>query len=203
MVASTSMAASAKVGSSRSCGREAGSLRADARRRAHREDVRGEAVGDGGEHSSVVGADAVDLVHEHDRRHAEPAQGAEQQQRLRLHALDRRDDQDGAVEHAEHALDLGDEVRVPRRVDEVDRHAVDHEGHDGGLDRDPALALQRERVGLRGAVVDATDLVDDSGRVQQPFGEGGLTGVDVRQDPQVQHRHVASRPSDRHQVPDR
>ena len=76
---------------------------------------------------SVVGADPVDLVHEHDRRHAEPAQGAEEQQGLRLHALDGRDDQDGAIEDAEHALDLGDEVRVPRRVDEVDRHAVDHE----------------------------------------------------------------------------
>jgi hypothetical protein len=39
--------------------------------------------------------------------------------------------------------------------------------------------------------------------VQQPFGEGGLTGVDVRQDPQVQRCHSASRPSDRLHYPDR
>ena len=149
-----------------------------------------------------VGAHPVDLVDEDDRGHAEPTQGPEQQQRLRLHALDGRHDQDGSVEHAEHALDLGDEVGVSRCVDEVDRHAVDHEGHDGGLDRDAPLAFQRQRIGLGGAVVDATDLVDDPGRVQQPFGEGGLTGVDVRQDPDVRCRHVSSRPSDRH-VPDR
>jgi hypothetical protein len=92
---------------------------------------------------------------------------------------------------------------VSRRVEEVDRHVFDHEGHDRGLDRDPTLPLQSERVGLRGAVIDATDLVDDSGCVQQPFRQGRLTGVDMRQDPQVQCRQFASRPSDRHQLPDR
>ena len=61
---------------------DAGSLRADVPRRSHREDVRGEALCDRCEHSLVVSADPVDLVHEHDRRHAEPAQGAKQQQRL-------------------------------------------------------------------------------------------------------------------------
>ena len=60
------------------------------------------------------------------------------------------------------------------------------ERHDGGLDRDPALALQRQRIGLRRAVVDAADLVDDAGGVEQPLGEGGLTGVDVRQDAKVE-----------------
>ena len=150
-----------------------------------------------------VGADAVDLVDERDRRHAQPAQGAEQQHRLRLHALDRRHDQDGPVQDTQHALDLGDEVRVPGRVDQVDGHAVDHEGHDRGLDRDPPAPLEGERVGLRRAVVDAPDLVDDPGRVEQPFGEGGLTGVDVRQDPQVERCHVVSRPSDRSAVADR
>ena len=183
--------------------RDAGLLRAEAPRRSHRKDVHSEALHDRSEHPPVVSADPIDLVHEHDRRHAEPTQGAKQQQRLRLHALDRRHDQDGAVENSEHAIHLGDEIWVSRRVDEVDHHTVDHERHHRGPDRDPALALQGERVGLRGAVIDATDLVDDSSCVQQPFGESGLTGVYVRQDPQVQHRQLASRPSDRHQVPDR
>ena len=48
-------------------------------------------------------------------------------------------------------------------------------------------------VGLCVAVVDAADLVDDAGCVEQPFGERGLTGVDVSEDPQVEvrtERHV-------------
>ena len=57
---------------------------------------------------------------------------------------------------------------------------------DRRLDRDAALALERQRVGLRRAVVDAADLVDDTGGVEQPLGERRLTGVYMRQDPQVQ-----------------
>ena len=34
--------------------------------------------------------------------------------------------------------------------------------------------------------VDAADLVDDAGRVEQPFGESRLTGVYMRQDSQVE-----------------
>jgi hypothetical protein len=75
---------------------------------------------------------------------------------------------------------------VARRVDQIDRDVVDLERDDRGLDRDPALTLEREEVGLRAAVVDAADLVDDAGRVQQPLCERRLTGVYMRQDPQVQ-----------------
>ena len=89
----------------------------------------------------------------------------------------------------EHPLHLGDEVRVAGRVDQVDRDVADDERHDGGLDRDAALPFQRERVGLGAAVIDAADLVDDTGGVEQPLGQAGLTGVDMRQDPQVQRAH--------------
>ena len=106
--------------------------------------------------------------------------------RLRLHALDGGDHENGAVEHVQHPFHLGDEVRVSRRVDQVDGDVVDDERHDGGLDRDAALSLQRQEVGLRAAVIDAADLVDDTGGVQQPLGESCLTGVYMRQDPQVE-----------------
>ena len=86
----------------------------------------------------------------------------------------------------EHALHLGDEVRVAGRVDQVDGDVVDRKRDDRRLDGDPALAFQRERVRLRAAVVDAADLVDDAGRVQQPLGERRLTGVYMRQDSQVE-----------------
>ncbi len=91
-----------------------------------------------------------------------------------------------AVEHAQHPLHLGDEVRVAGRVDQVDGDAVDRERDDGRLDRDAALLLERQRVGLRRPLVDAADLVDHAGGVQQPFGESCLTGVYMRQDPKVE-----------------
>jgi len=55
-------------------------------------------------------------------------------------------------------------------------------GHDRGLDRDAALALERQGVGLGAPVVDAADLVYDTGGEEQPLGEARLTGVYVRQD---------------------
>ena len=127
---------------------------------------------------------AVDLVDEDQRRNAQPLQRAHQDARLRLHALDGGDHEHRAVEHAQHPLHLGDEVRVARRVDQVDVDVAERERRDGRLDRDPALPLERQRVGLRRAGVDAADLVDDAGRVQQPFGESCLTGVYMRQDSQ-------------------
>jgi hypothetical protein len=78
---------------------------------------------------------------------------------------------------------------VAGRIDQVDRDVVDDERDDGGLDRDPALPFQRQGVGLGVAVVDASDLVDDTGGVQQPLGQARLTCVDMCQDPQVQCAH--------------
>src|SRR5262249_20920035 len=61
-------------------------------------------------------------------------------------------------------------------------------------DRDAALPFQRERIGLGAAVIDAADLVDDPGGMQQPLGQAGLTGVYMRQNPQVERFHEASCP---------
>ena len=122
----------------------------------------------------------------------EPLEGAEQQRRLRLDALDRRDDEDRAVEDAEDAFDLGDEVGVAGRVDEVDREVADEERGDRGPDRDAAFALEVERVGLGGAGVDAADVVDGAGGVEESLGEGGLTGVDVGEDSEIERAHGAS-----------
>ena len=42
--------------------------------------------------------------------------------------------------------------------------------------------------------IDAADFIDDPRGVQQPLGEGGLTGVYVGQDAQVQSSHWQSSP---------
>ena len=107
-----------------------------------------------------------------------------------------------AVEHVQDALDLGDEVRVAGCVDQVDVHVAERERRDRGSDRDPALPLERERVGLCRAGIDAAELVDDARVVQQAFCESCLTGVYVRQDPKVQlFRRHASYPPNRSQSP--
>ena len=139
-----------------------------------------------------VGAGPVDLVDEDQRRDAESLERAEQERRLRLDALDRRDDQHRAVEHAEDAFDLGDEVRVAGSVDKVDREVTDQERGDRGPDRDAAFALELERVGLGGTGVDAPDAIDGAGGEEESLGEGGLTGVDVGEDTEIERTHGAS-----------
>lgn len=176
-------------------GEKAGLAGAEGIGRPHRYDGRGQPLRDGPQHGVVARAASVDLVDEDEGGDAQPLQGAHQDASLRLDALDGGDDQHGAVEDAEHPLHLGDEVRVAGGVDEVDRHVVEREGDDGGLDRDPALPLQREGIGPGVPGVDAADLVDHARRVQQAFGQAGLTGVDMGEDPEVEQMHEASCPS--------
>ena len=166
--------------------RERRGLRPGRRGRSHRHHGRSEALLDRLQRLVVVGAGAVDLVHEQERRHAQPLQRPQQQARLRLHPFDGRDHEYGSVQHVQHPLDLRDEVRMAGRVDQVDGDVADRERHDRRLDRDAALPFERERVGLRGAGVDAADLFDRTGRVEQPLRERRLTGVYMRQDSQIE-----------------
>ena len=153
--------------------------------------------GDLPQYAVVLRAGPVELVHEDQSRDAQALQGAHEDARLRLHPLHRGDDQDRAVEHAQRTLHLGDEVRVSRGVDQVDGEIAQRERGDSRLDRDPPLPLERERVGLGVPVIDTADLVDDSGGVEQPLGQAGLPGVNMRQNSKVQYFHAASCPSNR------
>ena len=120
----------------------------------HRQDVGAEAAGDGVQDGVHVGAGAVDLVDEQERRDAEPLQRAHQDAGLRLDPLDRREHEHRPVEDGERALDLGDEVGVAGGVDDVDGQVAERERDDRGTDGDAAAALQREGVGLGGPGVD-------------------------------------------------
>jgi hypothetical protein len=164
---------------------------------AHRDDGRRQLGGELPQYAVVLRAGPVELVDEDQGGDPEALQRAHQHPGLRLDALDGRDDQDRAVEHAQRALHLGDEVRVPRGVNEVHADVADRERDDGRFDRDPTLPLERERVGLGVPVIDPTDLVDDPGGVQQPLGQARLPGVNMRQNPKVQYVHAASCPLNR------
>ncbi len=100
--------------------------------RLHRDDRRRKPASHRLDDAFRIRARPVDLVDEDQRRDVEPPQGAEQERRLGLDAFDRRDDEDRAVEDAEDAFDLGDEVGVAGRVDEVDREVADEERGDRG-----------------------------------------------------------------------
>jgi len=154
--------------------------------RAHRDDGRGQPLRDRPQHASGVGTGPVDLVHEEQHRQLQPLQRAHQHAGLRLHALDGGDDQDHAVQDAQHPLHLGDEVGVAGSVEQVDGDVADAERRDRGPDRDAALPLERQRIGLGGTRIDAADLVDGTGGEQQPLGERGLSGVYMRQDAKVE-----------------
>ena len=103
--------------------------------------------------------------------------------RLRHRAFVGVDEQQHAVDHAEHALDLAAEVGVARRVDDVDAHALPR--HRGALaeDRDAALAL--EIVGVHRALGDDLAGAERAGLLEQAVDERGLAVVDVRDDRDV------------------
>jgi hypothetical protein len=176
---------------------ERGVARAEPADRAHRDDRGGQPFGDLAERAVVARAAAVDLVDEEQRRDAQPPQGTPQDPCLRLDALDRRDHEHDAVQHAQRALHLGDEVRVAGRVDHVDGGAADRERDDRRLDRDPALALERQRVRLRRPRIDAAGFVDDPGAVQEPLGQRCLAGVNMCEDPEIENsaRHAPHPPN--------
>jgi hypothetical protein len=182
-------------------GDEPGAAGARVAGRAHRHHRRGQLPGDLAQDPGGLRAAAVELVHEQEGGDAEAAQGPQQDAGLGLDPLDGGDDQHGAVEHVQHPLHLGDEVRVAGRVDQVDGDVADDERHHRGLDGDAALTFQGQGVGLGAAVIHAAELVDDAGGEQQPLGQGCLTGVDMRQDPKVQVLHEAFCPRDRGRGP--
>ena len=189
------------VRDARLVGDEGGLARAKAGYRAHGDDRWCQPLGDIGKQALIARAAAVDLVDEEQRRDAQALQRTPQDAGLRLDALDRRDHQHDTVQHAQRAFHLGNEIRVAGRVDQVDGRAVDRERDDGGLDRDPALALQLQRVRLGRARVDAAGLVDDSSGVEQPLRQRCLAGVNMCEDPQIQcsarHApHPPNRPTD-------
>jgi hypothetical protein len=111
---------------------------------------------------------------------------------LGLDAFPGAEDHHAAVEHPEAPLDLGGEIDVPRRIDQIDLDlwTSDHtvparrlhlpgEGHAGGVDRNPPLLLLRIVVGDRGPLVHFAHSVAEAAVIQHPLGDGRLAGIDV------------------------
>ena len=135
------------------------------------------------DHGLGAGALAVDLVdHDHDGE-AGVDGVAQDEARLGHGALGCVDKQQGAVGHAQDALDLAAKVGVTRGVDDVDLHALVLDRDVLGEDGDAALALLV--VGVEHALLDLLVLAEGVGGPEHLVHERGLAVVDVRDDSDV------------------
>ena len=122
----------------------------------------------------------VDHQHDGQARHQRLAQ---HETGLRQRAFAGVDEQEHAVDHGQAALDLAAEIGVPRRVDDVDRHAAPVDRRVLGEDRDALLTL--EVAGIHHAVDDGGPLAERARGTQHRVDQRGLAVVDVRHDGDV------------------
>ena len=123
---------------------------------------------------------AVDLVDQHDRPLAALERLLQDEPRLRQRALRGVDQEQHAFDHRQDALDLGAEVPVARRVDDVDDHVLVVDGRVLGEDRDASLLLELARV--HDEIVDVLSDAEGPALLEQRVDERGLAVVDVRDD---------------------
>ena len=138
-----------------------------------------------------IGAGAIDLVDHDDGRAAELERLAQHEARLRHRAVERIDDEQHAVDHAQDALDLATEIGVAGRVDDVDLRVVPANGRVLREDGDAPLFL--ERVGVHDALFDDLVVAEGSGLAEHLVDEGGLPVVDVGDDGDVANLHSLKR----------
>ena len=108
---------------------------------------------------------------------------------LRLNASNRVEDRNRTVKNAQGALDFCGEVNVTRGVDDLEAVLLtvllpEARGSCSG-DGYAALLLLNHPVHGGSTVVDLTDLVGLAGVVENTFGSGGLTSIDVGHDADV------------------
>ena len=130
-----------------------------------------------------TGVGPVDLVdHEHDGEAGLQCL-AQDEAGLGQRALRGVDQQEHPVDHGQPALDLTAEVRVPRRVHDVQLDPTPAHGRVLGEDGDALLAL--EVAGVHHAVSQLLMRAEGTGLAQERVDQGGLTVVDVRHDGHV------------------
>ena len=133
-------------------------------------------------------AGTVDLVDHHDGLEAQRQRLARDEARLRHRPFDRVDQQQHAVHHGQHALDLAAEVGVAGRVDDVDARAAVLDGAVLRQDGDAALTLDVVRV--HDALAHVLVRGEGAGLLQQAVDQGGLAVIDVRDDGDVADRAI-------------
>ena len=130
-----------------------------------------------------AGVFAVDLVDDHDRAQVEFERLAQHEPRLRHHAFGGVDQQQHALDHLQHALDLAAEVGVAGRVDDVEFDAVVLDRRVLGQDRDTALFFERVRV--HGPRFEVLAFAEEAALPEHGIDQRRLAVVDVGDDREI------------------
>src|SRR5205807_7164134 len=140
------------------------------------------------DHPPGAAAGPVDLVDHHDGLQPLGERLAGDEAGLRHRPLDRVDQQQHAVHHGQHALDLAAEVGVAGRVDDVDARAAVLDGAVLREDRDAALAL--DVVGVHDALAEPLVRGEGPRLLEETIYRRGLAVVDVRDDGDIADRAI-------------
>ena len=138
-------------------------------------------------HGLGPGIRAIHLADRNDRPQAEPERLVHDELGLRHRALGCIDQDEHAVDHAEHPFDLAAEVRVAGRVDDVNAHAAPVDRGALGQDRDAALAF--ELAAVQGALLHRLVRPHGAALAQQSVDQSRLAVVDVGDDGDVAQIH--------------
>ena len=129
----------------------------------------------------------VDLVDADDRLEPDLQRLADHELGLRHRPFGGVDEHDRAVDHRQDALDLAAEIRVARRIDDVDAHVLPNDRSRLGENGDAALAL--EVVRIHDPLGDALIVAERARLLQKPVDERRLAVVDVGDDRDVTKLH--------------
>ena len=105
--------------------------------------------------------------------------------RLGLDATLGGEDGHGAVEDSKRTLDFCGEVHVAGSVDDVDSVFFPEAGGSSGRDGDTTFLFLNHPVHGGSTVMDLTDLMVDTGVVEDTLGRRRFTGVDMSHDTNV------------------
>ena len=160
-----------------------------AERILHGEGVGSESLPHHADNVFEVGPDSVHLVDQRYARDTVAVGLSPNRLRLGLDPSHGTEHRNGAIEHTQRSLDLGGEINVPRRIDDVDTvlgsGPLPMAGRGGRRNGDPPLLFLLHPIHRGGALVDLTDPVEPSRIVKHPFRRRRLTGVDVRHDADI------------------
>ena len=126
---------------------------------------RGEEVEDLVDDFGDAGVGPVDLVDRDDRLQADLQRLADDEFGLRHRPFRGIDENDGAIDHRQDALDLAAEIGVAGRIDDIDARVFP--GDRGRLRHDRDAALFFEIVGIHHAFGDALIFAEGAGLLEQ------------------------------------
>ena len=136
----------------------------------------------------IVGAriGAIDFIDDNDRLELVLEGLAEHEARLRHRPLEGINDEDAAVGERKGALHLAAEVRVARRVDDVDLDPVPFDRGHLGENRDAALPF--DGIAVHRAIRDVLVVAEGVGAAKERVDQGRFPVVDVGDDGDVSYR---------------